>query len=267
MRRIINKLLKISGYNIVKLSESIPAKRLVLSKKLNEDFNGTVKYGPFQGLKFSGNSWWGAADRASMLLGLYEKEILESLQTLPKKYRYFIDIGAADGYYGIGVLVGNLFEKSWCYEISPQGQNTIRRNADLNNVSHRIEIRAKADVGFENEFSESDAAASVIFVDIEGGEFELFGGELFEKFRNSVIFIELHDWVFPDRKDRLDKLRRDAEKYFQITSLTTTARDLSVFEELKYLSDNERWLICSEGRPRLMTWWRLDPFIQPSSAE
>ena len=35
--------------------------------------------------------------------------------------------------------------------------------------------------------------------------------------------------------------------------------DLSEFEELKEWSDTDRWLVCSEGRPKLMTWWRLDP--------
>ena len=267
MRKILNNVLKISGYNVVRLADSIQARRVFLSKKLNKAFNGVIKYGPFQGLEFSDDSWWGASDRGSMLLGLYEQEVLKSLQKLPKKYRYFIDIGAADGYYGIGVLVGNLFEKSWCYEISPQGQNTIKRNADLNNVSHRIVIRGKADGGFDKEFSEEDAASSVLFVDIEGGEFELFNSELLEKFRSSVIFIELHDWAFTDGKERLDRLRSDAEKYFQISALTTTSRDLSIFEELKDMSDTDRWLICSENRPRLMTWWRLDPLSQPSLAE
>jgi hypothetical protein len=267
MRKILNNLLKISGYTVVKLADSIQLRQVFLSKTLNETFNGVVKYGPFRGLKFSDDSWWGAADRASMLLGLYEQEVLKSLQTLPKTYRYFIDIGAADGYYGIGVLVGNLFEKSWCYEISSRGQNTIKRNADLNNVSDRVVIRGKADSEFEKEFSEEDASLSVLFVDIEGAEFELFNSALLEKFRNSVIFIELHDWAFPDGKERLDRLRSDAERYFQITALTTTSRDLSVFEELKDMSDTDRWLICSENRPRLMTWWRLDPFLELSSAE
>ncbi len=242
------------------ITDPISKRRLLLSKQLDKTFGGVVKYGLFKGFNFSKDSWWGATDRGNMLLGLYEQEVLNSLQKLPKKYRYFIDIGAADGYYGIGVLVSNLFEKSYCYEISQQGQDTIKKNAELNNVSNRIVIRSKADKEFEKEFSQEEAATSVLFVDIEGGEFELFNSELFEKFRNSVIFIELHDWFFPDGKERLDRLREDAEKYFKITALTTTSRDLSVFEELRYMNDTDRWLICSEGRGQLMTWWRLDPF-------
>ena len=76
--------------------------------------NATVAYGPFKGLKFSSDAWWGR-ERASMILGLYEQEVLESLTNIPKKYKSFIDLGAADGYYGIGVLVNNLFENSICF--------------------------------------------------------------------------------------------------------------------------------------------------------
>src|ERR1019366_5707812 len=41
-------------------------------------FNSTIAYGPFTGLKFSSDAWWGR-ERASMMLGLYEQEVLESL--------------------------------------------------------------------------------------------------------------------------------------------------------------------------------------------
>jgi hypothetical protein len=238
---------------------AIESRRANISSILQQHFDGVIRYGPFKGFKFSESSWWGASDRASMLLGIYEQEVLSSLQKIPKNYRYFIDIGAADGYYGAGVIVGKLFEKSWCYEISEQGQKTIQANAKINNVSDHVVVRGKASGDFYLEFSADDAAQSVLFVDIEGGEFELFNDELFDRFKKSVIFIELHDWLFPDGSERLDRLRTEAEKYFQITSLTTKGRDLSVFQELQQMSDSDRWLICSEGRGRLMTWWRLDP--------
>lgn len=239
--------------------ETIENRRRMISTQLNQSFCGIIRYGPFKGFQFSSESWWGAADRANMLLGLYEQEVLACLLRLPKRYRYFIDVGAADGYYGIGVIVGKIFEKSWCYEVSEQGQHIIRVNAQLNNVSDQIVIRGKAGSTIHNDFSEDEAAQSVLFIDIEGGEFELINEKLLEKFKYSIIFIELHDWFFSDGAEQVDRLRMNIEKFFKITSLTTTSRDLSVFNELQKMSDTDRWLICSEGRGRLMTWWRLDP--------
>jgi len=112
---------------------------------VNHKFSGVVKCGPFEGLKFWKDSWWGATDRANMLLRLYEQELLTQLKSVPRRYCYFIAVGAADGYYGIGVLVGSFFEKSWCYEISEQRQDIIRGNAELSNLSDRIVIRGKAE--------------------------------------------------------------------------------------------------------------------------
>ena len=250
---LLNKLKDKRG-----ISDSISKRRVLLSRQLNEAFNGTVRYGPFRGLKFSTDSWWGESDRANMLLGLYEQEILTSLENIPTRYKTFIDLGAADGYYGIGVLINDMFERSYCFEISETGQGIINRNAILNGVSDRVNIMGIAEKDFYTQLPQHEPEQSVLFVDIEGGEFDLFDKALFNTFCKSIIFIELHDWV-KDGDEKIKKLKQDAEDHFSITELTTGARDLSKFEELKQMSDTDRWLICSEGRPRLMTWLRLDP--------
>ena len=232
-----------------------------LSNKLVEEFNGVIRYGPFKGLKFISESSWGAGgDMASMLLGLYEKEILISLQNIPDQYKIFIDLGAADGYYGIGTLVNGMFEKSYCYEMNVVSQKIIKKNAELNNVASRVLIRGFADKYFYKDFKNDEIDQSILLVDIEGAEFDLFDKNLFKKFSKSIIFIELHPWIFKNNgHEELQKLENDAKEYFTIKKITTTSRDLSEFEELKRWSDTDRWLICSEGRPVLMTWWRLDP--------
>ena len=231
-----------------------------LSNKLVEKFNGVIQYGPFKGLKFDLESSWGDGDRASMLLGLYEKEVLISLQNIPDRYKIFINLGAADGYYGIGTLVNGMFEKSYCYEKNVVSQKIIKKNAELNNVASRVLIRGLADKYFYKDFKNDEIDQSILLVDIEGAEFDLFDKNLFKKFSKSIIFIELHPWIFKNYgHEELQKLENDAREYFTIEKITTTSRDLSEFEELKKWSDTDRWLICSEGRPKLMTWWRLDP--------
>lgn len=237
----------------------IAKRRLKISKQLNRLFNSTVSYGPFRGLKLTTDSWWGGADRSSVLLGLYEQEVLDSLTHIPNRYKIFIDLGAADGYYGIGVLINNLFEKSYCFEISERGQEVIRNNALLNNVSDRVEVRGIANNNFYNQISADDLGHSVLFIDIEGGEFDLLDKTTFSIFKRSIIFVELHDWLFEDGDAKLKKLRDDSLITHTISELTMTSRDLSKFDVLKKFSDTDRWLICSEGRGQLMTWLRFDP--------
>lgn len=239
--------------------DSIQRRRIQMSQKFDELFNSTVKYGAFKGLKLSSETWWGSADRASMLFGLYEKEVLDSLQSISKKNTTFIDLGAADGYYGVGVLVSNLFEKSICYEISEKGRKAIKNNAQLNNVLHKMEIKGIAKNNFYNELPPSALSNSVLLIDIEGAEFELLDKNTFNAFRNSIIFVELHDWFYDDGLKKLQKLKNDSISTHVITELKTGARDPSIFPELKKLDDNNRWIICSEGRKQLMTWLRFDP--------
>jgi len=233
-------------------------RREQLKDEMIKLFDSTVAYGPFKGLKFSSDAWWGR-ERASMILGLYEQEVLESLTNIPKKYKTFIDLGAADGYYGIGVLVNNLFENSFCFESTERGQNVIRENAKLNGVADKLLIYGIAEKDFYKVIPDVQLRNSVLFVDIEGGEFDLLDQDTFKIFKDSIIFIELHDWFFEDANNKLQKLRQDAIEFFDITELTTASRDLSKFPELKDFSDTDRWLICSEGRHKLMAWYRLDP--------
>jgi hypothetical protein len=236
----------------------IQRRRRQLSSRIEAMFGSTVAYGPFKGLRLPGNNWWGV-DRAAMYFGLYEQEILTSLAGIQGSYRTFVDIGAADGYYGVGVVVGGLFDRAYCFEQSAQARGIIRASAELNGVLERISIHGTAARDFYKAIPEAERLKSVLLVDIEGGEFDLFTEEVFRAFERSIIFIELHDYAFRDGRERLAALKASAERFFDITELTMTARDLSKFPELRSFSDTDRWLICSEGRGRLMQWLRLDP--------
>ena len=147
-------------------SDAINRRKSEISNHFDKIFESTVIYGPFKGLKLSKDTWWGSTDRASMLFGFYEKEVLESLQNIPKHYKTFIDLGAADGYYAVGVLVNNLFESSICYESSLKGRETISRNAKINNVENKIEIRGCAKNNFYKEFNKITLSGAVLFIDI-----------------------------------------------------------------------------------------------------
>ncbi len=239
--------------------DTVRRRRRRLVEKIDAAFGPAVAYGPFRGMKLSPTARWSYADRAPIVLGLYEKEVLDSLQHAPPAYRTFIDLGAADGYYAVGVLINNLFDRSYAFEISEKGQAVIRENAHLNGVSDRIAIGGIADKNFMKHIPPEELARSVILVDIEGGEFDLFDAAVFSALKDAVIIVELHDWFFDDGAKRLQKLKNAAQKTHVASTFTMGARDLSQFKELALFHDIDRWLICVEGRKRLMTWLRLDP--------
>ena len=255
----LRKIFSILVMNKRGMSIAIGKKRQSLSLQLSDRMKHTVKYGPFAGMKFTHDNWWGGSDRGAMLLGIYEEEVLHSIMAVPKKYNVFIDLGAADGYYSIGSLISRRFKTSYSFEISAKGRDVIQKNAILNKVDNKLNIFGEATQDFYLSISKKDLDKAVILIDIEGGEFSLLNRESFTHLKNSIIFIELHDWFFKDGKEKLTKLMNDAKHFFKISTLTTTSRDLSKFPELKDYSDSERWLLASEGRSKLMTWLRLDP--------
>jgi len=167
-----------------------------LSNKLKVMHDNTVAYGLFTGLKFVENSHWGAADKGTMILGLYEQELLNELENVPVKFDIFVDLGAADGYYGIGVLINQRFKKSYCYEITEHGREVIAETASANNVLDKVVIRGEATKNISLEIPEHDLSKAVLFVDIEGGEFDFFDSDVFDQFKKSIIFVELHNWFF-----------------------------------------------------------------------
>lgn len=194
-----------------------------------------------------------------MLFGLYEQEILSALQSKPKHYRTLIDIGAADGYYGVGAVKSGMFDKSYCYEMSEAGQQSIKENAALNGISDQVVVRGEATLETLSNFDEQTFATSVVLIDIEGFEFSLLNAESVPYLKNSIVLIEIHEWMVPDGEAKFARLVELFGPTHSVEVLRTGSRDLSVFPELEELDDTDRWLICSETRLRLMRWLHLTP--------
>lgn len=236
-------------------------RRFRLGQKLSATLNHTVRYGPFKGVQLSDNSWWGAADRGSMLLGIYEKEVLEALVELSSGRSTFIDVGAADGYYAVGAIRSGYFDNAYCFEISEDGRGAIRANARRNRIEDRIHIYGKAEEGFLDVLLEDfdiDLGSTVLLMDIEGAEFEILKDFEFEKIQHCALIIEVHDWEAPTDFGLVELVRK-AERYFNVVWLETGSRDLSRFQELTDWPDDDRWILCSEGRRQVMKWMVLTP--------
>ncbi len=257
LKTLIFKLIKYLSKKVSYPSGITQIKRS-LSEKFYNDFNGVVQYGPLKGLKILRDRWWGD-ETACILFGLYEKEVLNSIVNASNTHGNFINLGAADGYYGVGLVAKNFFKKSYCYEISEKGQKSIKENSVLNGVLENLIIRGEAKKDFFKDFEDDELDNVVMLVDIEGGEYNLFDVNVFQKFKKATIYIEIHDFLVENGESKHQKLESDARNFFNLEYLTTKDRDLSEFKELSYLSDSHRWLIVSESRERLQKWLKLTP--------
>lgn len=238
-------------------AETILQRRRRVSSEIYDLLGGVVKYGPFKGLSLAKNNWWGGGDFGSMLLGLYEKEILDFLfSERLAGFESFVDVGAADGYYAIGMLRSGRVKNAVCFELSEEGQRTIASNAESNSVSDRIEIFGAADRLFYQKLSDLDLAKTVVLVDAEGAEFEIFDDDSLAALKQATIVIEIHNWV-EDFWDKYTRFLTSAAALFNVEFIAPAVRDLTQFPELNDFTDDNRYLICSEGRPNVMRFMVL----------
>ena len=242
-------------------STTIEARRQFIARIFYANFGGVVRYGPLKGFMLDDNPSWGPADLAPKLLGLYEYEILSLLTELRGRHRVLVNLGAGDGYYGVGLVAAGFFERSICFESSENGRDGIRRTAQKNGVTERVAILGAAGTDFSNVVGGLGLKSNdcLILCDIEGAEFSIFSSQCLASLQGAHLIIELHGYMHVNGSALEQDLIRDSEQLFQVSVVKTSARDLSSIPELDSIRDSDRWLICSESRPKLMSWLILRP--------
>lgn len=238
---------------------SIPRERRRLSDLLMCEYNRTVRYGPLKGYKIPKESHWGGLARPSMLLGLYEREVVDVLVEHSDHRDIFVDVGAADGFFAVGLVACGVFNRSYAFEINTNGRQVIRKSSEINAVSHLVSVSGRFDENFVASAEHLDLSRSVVLIDIEGDEFGLLDSVLIDQLRDAVVIVELHDFYFGNGEALKSALFNRLKVYFELTTITTGARELPRSGLLDAMSDNERWLLCSEGRVRRMEWLIATP--------
>lgn len=163
----------------------------------------TICSGPFAGMRY------GATAVGSMLtpklLGTYEKELAQIVEQLPL-FDLTIDVGAAEGWYAVGLLYRRKTRKVVAFELDEKGRKACHANAVRNGVAGQIEIRGQCRTREFQALLQSlpDKKGGVLIVsDCEGFEDELFGGETIKLCRQAYFLIETHDSNVPGVHDRM----------------------------------------------------------------
>ena len=239
--------------------ETIRERQERVSLEVFRLLNGTVRYGPFKGLQLIEDPWWGHLDLGSQCLGLYEKEILNFIENIqPDQFSTFIDIGAADGYYGVGILFSEKIKQSICFERTDKGRKAIHTNWTKNGSRGRLRVEGIANRTTISSLGEDDLEKALILIDIEGNEFDLLDYDILYKFRHSTILLEIHNWV-DGFKEKYKKLLSNLDRLFSIEIIERVDRQVDKYAELRDFTDDIRLLLVSERRPCLMRFLELTP--------
>jgi predicted O-methyltransferase YrrM len=245
----------------INLRRVVALHRRRLSRKIFKQCGGVIQHGPFSGMRLLGDPRWGLSDQGAMILGMYEQEVLESLADAPAHFRVFVDIGAADGYYAVGLLKSGRVERAVGFEANPEGRATIARLAAKNGVSDKVTILGAASDNFVEMLSACNVNSSetMFLVDIEGAEFKVLTEEVFAFLKDSMIIVETHAHIYPDPQAEMEGLIKRASATHRSTTRYPGPRNPSIFKELEDFSETDRWIVCSEGRHEIQQWLRFDP--------
>lgn len=230
-----------------------------LSFEISESLDHRVIYGPFKGMKLNPNSYLSKYILANFALGSYENKVQTELENFSKKYQHdvFIDVGGADGLFAIGVLVNSMFKKTIVFELEQRGQKAILENAKLNSVSDKIEINGMADYDSLSKVISSNPN-SVLLMDIEGAEFDIFNKDLLYKMSKIPFIIEIHCFKDGDQK-KYNELKNLIKLTHDFKVLNNDKQELSSHVHLKDFTDMQKALVLTERRTIRAEWLVCEP--------
>ncbi|XOV91912.1 MAG: hypothetical protein ACFHWX_17100 [Bacteroidota bacterium] len=195
------------------------------------------------------------------LAGTYEKEISHYFERNNlENYDCFIDVGAAEGYYAIGVALSNPEIKIVTFESNMINRIWLDHLSIRNNVSNKIkqgeycssEVLIKEIKKWNNPF---------ILIDIEGGEYELLESSKIEFFRNCSLLVEIHEFIYPNMAEVIRSRFESSHTVEEIVQRKRSTMDLplNLNRVQKFLFKKASFEILNEKRPMTMKWIFLKP--------
>jgi hypothetical protein len=217
-----------------------------------------IRSGPFAGMQY-GMSSVGSA-YIPKLLGIYERELAAVIENLcVRRSQLIVDIGAAEGYYAVGLAIRNPWSRVIAFEMEAAGRTALRNMALLNGVASRIEIRGKCEP-VDLESALVNVESPFVICDVEGNEESLLDPAAVPTLKNSSILVEMHDFVRPGLSDAV---RNRFEPTHDVRLIGQQPRSRTDFPWRTlgtallpgfYLD----WAV-SEWRPVPMTWLWMQP--------
>jgi hypothetical protein len=157
--------------------------------------------GPFQGMKY-GDTEARCSALYPKLLGTYENELAAVVaEALAKRPSVVVDIGAADGYYAVGFAFRDPQAHVIAFEQNPRAQVELRKLAELNGVSSRIEVRGHCG---PEDIAKLGTDGGLVIVDCEGFEDVILSEKNIRHLANWDFIIETHDGFSAEVTKRLE---------------------------------------------------------------
>lgn len=210
--------------------------------------------GPFEGMRHVRGGIGGCV--LNRLLGVYESEVHQQIEeSCVAGHDVIVNIGAAEGYYAVGLAMRNPHAKVIAFEGGRAERVYLRRMIELNRVADRVDARGWCTIeGLNDALAESKRP--FLLVDCEGCEDHLLNPTEVPNLKYSAILVEVHEDFVPGVSERL--LGRFSETH-RVEVLRSTQRRKDSIAEVSMLDDQEFELVIDELREAEMQWFMMRP--------
>jgi hypothetical protein len=229
------------------------------------DANGPlVAAGPFAGMRYLRSS--SGSVLGAKLLGCYEAElhgIISQISGDPPDL--FIDVGAAEGYYAVGVASmlkqgkrsGNIC-KIIAFEANFIARHRLIQLARLNGVQNDLEIAGLASPDSLSRHLQG-AKNPILWCDIDGGEYGLLDPTIISGLNKTTIVLETHEAMAGRPVSFILKRFHHSHSLQRIPNQERSAEDWFPPELSSVFSPQEKALLMDEMRPPGNDWVVLRP--------
>lgn len=147
----------------------------------------TVLTGPFRGMQYFNKIVWGPI--TPKWIGSYEMELHPIIEKIiATDYKLIVDIGAAEGYYAVGLARACPSSQLISFDVDPIARKRQARLASLNYINN-LHIRKYCS---HADLSMILNNRSLLLCDIEGFEYELVDPLRVSQLRETDILVEIH---------------------------------------------------------------------------
>ena len=219
-----------------------------------------IMTGPFRGMKYLGEAHESVLP--PKLLGCYERElhpVFEAYRAEPLDL--VIDVGAAEGYYAVGVVFSGLASRAIAYEALPEGADLLRKVARLNRVDDRVSVNGLCrPEDLQAELAVANPKRTLVIVDVEGAEDLLLDPARVPALADTSILVELHDFIVAGVTERIRERFRATHTIVRFDQQERTlSENLCQTWLVRQLPTSIRLRILSEKRARPMHWFWMRP--------
>ena len=215
---------------------------------------GRILEGPFAGMKYPslsvGSCYW------PKVFGVYEKDLIELVQSFSRhSYDLVVNVGAAEGYYAIGIKRMMPNTRLLAYEATEKGRKVLAKVAKRNSCT--IEIQGEC--SYQDLEPIVTKKNCLLIMDVEGFEAELLVKNPIDIYENSSILVEVHDQFVADVGKQIAQKFQDTHEIKTIIFNQVQEADSFIFKGLQRINKSRAKALLFDARDQNCYWYWMTP--------